>query len=73
MNLYEIVFSATGRTQKVTDIVSSVFDENKIKIELSNPNFKEKLYDIPQDSLYALYIRMTKKSKSFVSCIGICG
>ena len=27
MNLYEIVFCATGRTQKVTDIVSSVFDE----------------------------------------------
>lgn len=51
MNLYEIVFSATGRTQKVTDIVSSVFDENKIKIDLSNPDFKEKLYDIPQDSL----------------------
>lgn len=51
MKLYEIVFSATGRTQKATDIVCSVFNEHKIKIDLSNPNFKETVYDIQQDSL----------------------
>ena len=33
MNLYEIAFSATGRTQKVVDIISSVFGKEKIRIE----------------------------------------
>jgi hypothetical protein len=31
-NCNEIVFSATGRTQKVVDVISSVFTEEKEKI-----------------------------------------
>lgn len=50
MKIYEIVFSATGRTQIVTDIISSVFEGDKTKLDISSPNFKYKLYDIPQDS-----------------------
>ncbi len=50
MKLYEIVFSATGRTQRVTDIVSSVFEGEKTKLDLSTQDFKDRLYDIPQDS-----------------------
>ena len=38
MNLYEIVFSATGRTQKVVDIISSVFGKEKNRIDLSELN-----------------------------------
>ena len=36
MNLYEIVFSATGKTQKVVDIISSVFGKEKIGLTLAN-------------------------------------
>lgn len=50
MKIYEITFSATGRTQKVTDIISSVFEGDKTRIDISNPNFKDKIYEISQDS-----------------------
>lgn len=36
MNLYEIVFSATGRTQKVVDVISSEFGKKKIGLTLAN-------------------------------------
>lgn len=35
MKLYEIVFSATGRTQKIADIISSEFKNEILKIDLS--------------------------------------
>ena len=41
MNLYEIVFSATGRTQKVVDVISSVFTEEKEKINNGEMTQKE--------------------------------
>ncbi len=50
MKIYEITFSATGRTQKVTDIISSVFEGDKTRVDISNPNFKDKIYEISQDS-----------------------
>lgn len=49
MKLYEIIFSATKTTEKVADIISPIFNEKKIRIDLSNPNF-EKTYHIPQDA-----------------------
>lgn len=49
MEIYEIVFSATGRTQKVVDIISSVFSGEKTKIDLSNYNTKDKNYDLSKD------------------------
>ncbi len=51
MKIYEIVFSATGRTQKVVDIISSVFTEEKEKINLCEVNSKDKIYNISEDSL----------------------
>ena len=50
MKLYEIVFSATGRTQKVVDVISSVFTEEKEKIDLGEINSEEKIYNISEDS-----------------------
>ena len=57
MKLYGIVFSATGRTQKVVDVISSVFTEEKEKIDLCEINSEEKIYNI-----YALYIKLPTKS-----------
>ena len=51
MNLYEIVFSATGRTQKVVDIISSVFGREKNRIDLSELNSENKIYNISENSL----------------------
>ena len=51
MNLYEIAFSATGRTQKVVDIISSVFGKEKNRIDLSELNSENKIYNILKDSL----------------------
>ena len=51
MNLYEIVFSATGRTRKVVDIISSVFGKEKNRIDLSELNSENKIYNILEDSL----------------------
>ena len=50
MKLYEIVFSATGRTQKVVDSISPIFAEEKIKIDLSEPNAENKIYNFSEDS-----------------------
>lgn len=49
MNLYEIVFSATGRTQKVVDILSSVFSKEKNRIDLSDYNMENKTYTLSED------------------------
>ncbi len=38
--VYEIVFSATGRTKKVADIVSSVWNEDKVFVDLSATDFQ---------------------------------
>ena len=51
MNLYEIAFSATGRTQKVVDIISSVFGKEKNRIDLRELNSENKIYNILEDSL----------------------
>ena len=50
MKLYEIVFSATGRTQKVVDVISSVFGKEKNRIDLSELNSESKIYNISEDS-----------------------
>ena len=49
MNLYEIVFSATGKTQKVVDIISSVFGKEKNRIDLSELNSENKIYNISEN------------------------
>ena len=43
MNLYKIVFSATGRTRKVVDIISSVFGKERNRIDLSELNSENKI------------------------------
>lgn len=40
IKLYEIVFSATGRTQKIADIISSEFENEIVKIDLSKVNLR---------------------------------
>ena len=49
MKIFEIVFSATGRTKKVVDIISSVFTEEKQKIDLSEYNTENKIYNLSED------------------------
>ncbi len=49
MKLYEIVFSATGRTQKVVDIISSIFPADPNKIDLSDYNMENQNYNLSQD------------------------
>ncbi len=49
MKIFEIVFSATGRTQKVVDIISSVFTEEKYKIDLSKYNPENKIYNLSKN------------------------
>ena len=48
--LYEIVFSATGRTQKVVDSISPIFAKEKIKIDLSELNAENKICNLSKDS-----------------------
>lgn len=50
MKFYEIVFSATGRTQKVVDIISSEFNCEKSKINLSDFNTENEIYNLTEDS-----------------------
>ena len=50
MKLYEIVFSATGRTQKVVDVISSVFGKEKNRIDLIELNSESKIYNISEDN-----------------------
>ena len=42
--IYELVFSATGRTEKVLDIFSARWDGEKIRIDLSDVNFDREKY-----------------------------
>lgn len=49
MKIYEIVFSATGRTQKVVDVISSVFTGEKEKIDLSKYDTENKTYNLSKD------------------------
>lgn len=39
--MYEIVFSATGRTQRVVDIITKEWNEDKIKVDLSQRDMKD--------------------------------
>lgn len=39
MKIYEIVFSPTGRTQRIVDIIGKVWPEEKIKIDLTDQCF----------------------------------
>ncbi len=50
MKIYEIVFSATGRTQKVVDVISSVFTGEKEKFNLCEVTSKDKVFNILEDS-----------------------
>lgn len=46
MKLYEIVFSATGRTRAVAEILSGVWDCPKVQIDLSDPRFDPAAWEI---------------------------
>lgn len=48
---YEILFSATGRSEKVLKIISDNFEGPKERIDLSNPNLDVKKYNINKDDL----------------------
>ena len=43
--IYELVFSATGRTENVLDIFSARWDGEKIRIDLSDVNFDREKYN----------------------------
>lgn len=51
MSLYEIVFSATGRTQRVVDTFSCVWNTEKVKIDLSKPETEEKIYRLEKEDV----------------------
>lgn len=44
--IYELIFSATGRTEKVLDIISGRFDGEKTRIDMSAPDFDGSRYNI---------------------------
>lgn len=50
MEICEIVFSATGRTKKVADIITSVFNNKKYEIDLSEYNNENKMYNLSKDT-----------------------
>lgn len=47
--IYELVFSATGRTEKVLDIISGRFDGERTRIDLSATDFDYDKYNITAD------------------------
>ncbi|MBQ6851221.1 MAG: 4Fe-4S binding protein [Oscillospiraceae bacterium] len=49
--IYELLFSATGRTKKVLDIFGARWDENKVRIDLSDVNFDREKYNFTADDL----------------------
>lgn len=49
MKIYEITFSATGRSQKVADIISSAFSKEKQQLDLSNYATKDNKYTLSKD------------------------
>ncbi|MBQ8604178.1 MAG: 4Fe-4S binding protein [Oscillospiraceae bacterium] len=44
--IYELLFSATGRTEKVLDIISGRWEGEKIRLDLSSPEFDGSRYNI---------------------------
>ena len=44
--IYELVFSATGRTEKVLDVISGRWDGEKTRIDLSDPKLEGSRYNI---------------------------
>ena len=49
--MYELLFSATGRTEKVLDIVSGQWNEKKERIDLSDINFDRERYDFTENDM----------------------
>ena len=47
--IYEILFSATGRTEKVLNIISEKWSGEKVRIDLSDPHMDESKYNITKD------------------------
>lgn len=51
MKLYEIYFSPTGGTEKVTDILSSVWDCERVKIDLCDMKEDFSKYELSKDDM----------------------
>ena len=51
MNLYQIYFSPTGGTKKVSDIMSKTWNSPKIEIDLSNPDIDFSHFTFSTDDL----------------------
>jgi len=49
--IYELLFSATGRTKKVLDIFSARWSEDKVRIDLSDVNFDRRKYNFTEGDL----------------------
>ena len=47
--IYEILFSATGRTEKVLNIISKKWSGEKVRIDLSNPHLNVSEYNITEN------------------------
>lgn len=54
--IYELVFSATGRTENVMNIFSSRWDEEKVRIDLSCVNFDRTKYHFSPDDVCILAV-----------------
>ncbi|MBE6867060.1 MAG: hypothetical protein E7492_08935 [Ruminococcaceae bacterium] len=49
--IYEILFSSTGRAEKILNIISNNWDEEKTRIDLSDKNFNGSNYTFSEDDL----------------------
>ena len=51
MNIYQITFSPTGRTQKAAEIIGNVWEEEKIRIDLTAQDFDGSGYEFTAEDL----------------------
>lgn len=56
MKLYEIVFSPTGGTKKVSNILVNALSEDVTTIDLINPNVIKKKYSLTEDDLAVISV-----------------
>lgn len=54
--IYQLLFSATGRSKKVMDIIAGQWEGEKIEIDLSDPDFDEKKYNFTKEDFYILTV-----------------
>jgi len=54
--IYELLFSATGRSEKVMNIISSRWDEDKTRIDLSSQDMAGDIYNITAEDFCILTV-----------------